>query len=124
MSGVAIKDDEFGGFSFPAGTSILTYIYGMHRWETYWENASKFDPERFLTSDGIVDKNIKNYFPFGAGPRMCVGNNFAMAEMSFVIYAIFKTFNISITGAKPKEWPLLTLRPHQVVLDIKKRDAV
>ena len=118
---VAIKDDQFGGFSFPAETSILTYIYGMHRREDYWGNASAFNPERFLTAEGVIDKNIKNYFPFGAGPRMCVGNSFATAEMAFVIYAVFKTFHINTTGAIPKEWPLLTLRPHEVLLDIRKR---
>lgn len=117
---VAIKDDQFGGFSFPAATSILTYIYGMHRCEAYWEDASTFNPERFLKSEGLIDKNVKNYLPFGAGPRMCVGNNFAMAEMAFVLYTIFKTFHISTTGAPPAAWPLLTLRPREVILNIKK----
>jgi cytochrome P450 len=117
---VAVKDDQFGGFSFPAGTSILTYIYGMHRYEGYWESAPAFNPERFLTPEGSIDKNVKNYLPFGAGPRMCVGNNFAMAEMAFTLYAIFKTFHISTTGATPLAWPLLTLRPHEVILNIKK----
>ncbi|WP_461451947.1 cytochrome P450 [Mucilaginibacter sp.] len=118
---VAINDDEFSGFTFPAGTSILTYIYGMHRSEGYWENASAFDPERFLNSEGVIDKNIKNYFPFGAGPRMCVGNNFAMAEMAFVLHAVCKKFHINTTGATPKAWPLLTLRPSEVILGIKKK---
>jgi len=118
---VAIKDDEFNGYTYPAGTSILTYIYGMHRYEGYWENPAVFNPERFLTPEGSIDKNIKNYFPFGAGPRMCVGNNFAMAEMAFALYAIFKTFNISVTGELPVAWPLLTLRPREVILGIKKR---
>jgi len=118
---VAIKDDEFNGYTYPAGTSILTYIYGMHRYEGYWENPAVFNPERFLTPEGSIDKNIKNYFPFGAGPRMCVGNNFAMAEMAFALYAIFKTFNISAKGDRPVAWPLLTLRPREVILGIKKR---
>jgi cytochrome P450 len=117
---VAIKDDQFGGFSFPAGTSILTYIYGMHRYEGYWESPLTFNPERFLTPEGLIDKNIRNYLPFGAGPRMCVGNNFAMAEMAFVLYAIFKSFNISTTEKIPAAWPLLTLRPREVILNIKK----
>ena len=117
---VAIKDDQFGGFTFPAGTSILTYIYGMHRYEGYWEHASTFNPERFLTPEGVIDKNVKNYLPFGAGPRMCVGNNFAMAEMAFVLYAIFKTFHITTAGTTPVAWPLLTLRPREVMLDIRK----
>ncbi|MES2808596.1 MAG: cytochrome P450 [Bacteroidota bacterium] len=117
---VTVKDDQFGNFSFPAGTSILTYFYGMHRNESDWEDASTFNPERFLTADGAIDKNIKAYYPFGAGPRMCVGNNFAMAEMAFVIYTIFKTFNITAPSSQPIAWPLLTLRPREVVLAIKR----
>jgi len=117
---VAIKDDQFGDFSYPAGTSILTYIYGMHRYEGYWDDAPIFKPERFLTPEGTIDKNVKHYLPFGGGPRMCVGNNFAMAEMAFTLYAIFKTFHISTTGVAPVAWPLLTLRPHEVILNIKK----
>jgi len=92
----------------------------MHRYEGYWESALTFNPERFLTPEGLIDKNVKNYLPFGAGPRMCVGNNFAMAEMAFTLYAIFKTFHVSTTGAAPVAWPLLTLRPHEVILNIKK----
>jgi cytochrome P450 len=117
---VAIIDDRFGAFSFPAGTSILTYIYGMHRCESYWKDAATFNPERFLTADGLIDKTVKNYFPFGAGPRMCIGNNFAMAEMSFVLYAVFKRFRIRATGTSPTAWPLLTLRPHEVLLDVER----
>jgi cytochrome P450 len=117
---VAIKDDRFGNFSFPAGTSILTYFYGMHRHEGDWKDASKFNPERFLTSDGSVNKNIKAYFPFGAGPRMCIGNNFAMAEISFVLYTVFKCFEVKTTPSTPVAWPLLTLRPRTVILGIKR----
>jgi hypothetical protein len=46
-------------------------------------------------------------------------NNFAMAEMSFVLYAIFKRFHIRTTGATPTAWPLLTLRPHEVLVDVE-----
>lgn len=120
---IAIMDDGFNGYSFPAGTSIMTYIYGMHRYNGYWKDGSRFDPERFLTPEGTINKNVKNYLPFGAGPRMCVGNNFAMAEISFVLYAVFKKFDISPTASKPLAWPLLTLRPREVMLNIKKYDG-
>jgi cytochrome P450 len=116
---LTVNDDEFGGFSYPAGTSILTYLYGMHRHSGYWDDAERFNPERFLTPEGTINKNIKNYFPFGAGPRMCVGNNFAMAEISFVLYMIFKKFDIKATST-PVPWPLLTMRPREVILNIKK----
>lgn len=118
---LTVKDDQFGGFTYPAGTSILTYFYGMHRHQDYWENPEKFNPERFLTPEGAINKNVKNYFPFGAGPRMCIGNNFAMAEISFILHAIFNAFEIKITPSTPVAWPLLTLRPRQVFLDIKRK---
>jgi len=116
-----INDDHFNGYSYPAGTSILAYFYGMHRHNEYWEDAEKFNPERFLLPDGTINKNVKNYFPFGAGPRMCVGNNFAMAEISFILHAIFSAFDIKPTSAVPKAWPLLTMRPKEVILNIKKK---
>jgi cytochrome P450 len=117
---LTVKDDEFGGFTYPAGTSILAYFYGMHRHAGYWDDAEKFNPERFLTPEGTINKNVKNYFPFGAGPRMCIGNNFAMAEISFILHAIFKTFQINPTSSTPTAWPLLTLRPREVILNIKR----
>jgi cytochrome P450 len=116
-----INDDHFNGYSYPGGTSILAYFYGMHRDSAYWEDAEKFKPERFLTPEGTIDKTVKNYFPFGAGPRMCIGNNFAMAEISFILHAVFGAFDIKPTSAIPKAWPLLTMRPRQVILNIKKK---
>ncbi|MGY3211503.1 cytochrome P450 [Mucilaginibacter sp. HD30] len=116
-----INDDNFNGYSYPAGTTILAYFYGMHRDSAHWEDPEKFKPERFITSDGTINKSIKNFFPFGGGPRMCVGNNFAMAEISFILHAIFSKFDIKPTSAIPKAWPLLTMRPREVILDIKKK---
>lgn len=116
-----INDDNFNGYSYPGGTSILAYFYGMHRDPAYWEDPEKFNPDRFLTADGTINKNVKNYFPFGAGPRMCIGNNFAMAEISFILHAVFSAFDIKPTLAIPKAWPLLTMRPRQVILNIKKK---
>jgi cytochrome P450 len=116
-----INDDSCNGYSYPAGTTILAYFYGMHRDSAHWEDAEKFSPERFLTSDGTINKNVKNYFPFGAGPRMCIGNNFAMAEISFILHAVFSAFDIKPTSAIPKAWPLLTMRPREVILDIKRK---
>nr|WP_294796315.1 cytochrome P450 [uncultured Mucilaginibacter sp.] len=117
---LTINDDEFKGYTYPGGTSILTYLYGMHRSAAYWEDPEKFNPERFLTEEGTINKNIKNYFPFGAGPRMCIGNNFAMAEIAFILHAIFNAFQIKPT-ATPRAWPLLTMRPREVILNIKKK---
>lgn len=114
---VALADDGFGAFSFPAGTIIIPFFYGLHRHADYWEEPDRFRPERFLADNGTL-KKTGNYFPFGAGPRLCVGNNFAMAEMSFFVHAFLSTFTIAPTGRTPVMRPLLTLRPDKVVLDI------
>ena len=117
---VALKDDQFGEYSFPKGTIILSYFYGLHRNKEYWEDESTFRPERFLTENSR-EKKSKTFFPFGAGPRLCIGNNFAMAEMSFFLYSFFKKFRIEATGQVPELKPLITLRPDKVILNIQKR---
>ncbi len=114
---VAIEDDEFEDFSFPGNTIIIPFFFGLHRDKTLWNEALKFYPERFI-GDTKTAKS-KNYFPFGAGPRMCIGNNFAMAEMSFFIFLFLKKFQIKPTGQLPDMRPLITLKPDRVLLDIQ-----
>ena len=115
---VAIEDDEFGGFSFPKNTIIIPFFFGLHRDKNLWSDEQKFNPDRFIL-DTKVEK-LKNYFPFGAGPRMCIGNNFAMAEMSFFIFLFLKKFQIKSTGQTPEMKPLITLRPDKVLLNVQK----
>jgi cytochrome P450 len=114
---VAIEDDEFDGFSFPKNTIVIPFFFGLHRDKKLWNEELKFDPERFIV-DAKVEKS-KNYFPFGAGPRMCIGNNFAMAEMSFFIFSFLKKFQIKSTGQIPVMKALITLRPDKVLLNIQ-----
>lgn len=116
---MAIKDDRFGDYSFPAGTIIIPFFYGLHRDAASWEAPDRFLPERFMTETGASAKP-KNFLPFGAGPRMCIGNNFAMAEMSFFLYRFIRLFSVASTGQRPAPKPLLTLRPDKVVLNVQK----
>jgi cytochrome P450 len=117
---VSLNDDQFNGFSYPKGTIIIPFFYGLHRNKKYWNNESVFDPERFVISDSVPPKKVKNFFPFGAGPRMCIGNNFAMAEMAFVIHEFLRRFELSATDEIPGMWPLITLRPRNLILNIKR----
>ncbi|MBO9203042.1 cytochrome P450 [Niastella sp. MAH-29] len=116
---VAIEADRFGPYSFPGGTIIIPFFFGLHRDEQIWENASVFDPERFMP--GGKATRSKNYFPFGAGPRMCVGNHFAMTEMCFFVHAFLTEFEIQSTGHTPAMKALITLRPDQVILHSKRK---
>ena len=114
---IALNDDSFGGYSYPKGTIIISFFYGLHRDAACWPGADSFKPERFIDESGKL-KKFKNFFPFGAGPRLCIGNNFAMAEMAFFLHCFFSKFSIRLTQQKPKLKPLLTLRPDKVMLNI------
>lgn len=115
---VAIGDDRFGEFSFPKNTIVIPFFFGLHRNKNLWDEELQFKPERFIADPKIFKS--KNYFPFGAGPRMCIGNNFAMTEMSFFLYLFLNKFEIKTTGQIPEMKPLITLRPNEIILTIKK----
>jgi cytochrome P450 len=110
----AIEDDAFKNYSYPKGTIIIPFFFGLHRNKHNWKNETSFSPQRFI-DDNMLAKS-KNFFPFGAGPRMCIGNNFAMAEISFFLHAFFKKFSIEPTSQKPEMIPLITLRPDKIVV--------
>ena len=116
---VALDDDEFEGISYPKNTILIPFFFGLHREEKRWNDATKFNPDRFIDDPKLAKSN--NYFPFGAGPRMCIGNNFAMAEMSFFLYLFLKGFAIEPTGKDPIMKPLITLRPDRVLLNVEKK---
>jgi len=115
---VALNQDQLKEFSFSSGTIIIPFFYGLHRNEKYWKNPLKFSPKRFLEKDS---KKIKAFFPFGSGPRMCIGNNFAIAEISFFLYEFLKKYKIEHINYTPKAKTLLTLKPSHVFLKIKNR---
>ncbi len=117
---VALNDDAYKEFTFPKGSIIILFYYGLHRDAKYWEDATSFIPARFSKSN--EDKNkTKTYYPFGGGPRLCIGNNFAMAEMAIFLQAMISQFEIAPTSEHPMVKPLITLRPTKVVLDIKRK---
>lgn len=119
---MALEDDQAGDYSYPKGTIIMSFFYGMHRDPKYWDDPARFNPERFLDAEGKLLRP-RNYFPFGGGPRLCIGNHFAIAEMSLFLHAFFGAFTLSPTGRAPLLRPLITLRPDKVLLNVKKLTA-
>ncbi|MEX2232130.1 MAG: cytochrome P450 [Cyclobacteriaceae bacterium] len=113
---VALHDDAYLQYTYPRDTILILFYYGLHRDEKHWQDPQAFKPERFLK--GLKDKP-KAYYPFGAGPRLCIGNNFAMAEMTLFLQAMIHRFEILPTTEVPQLKPLVTLRPDHVVLGIK-----
>jgi len=117
---VAVEDDQIGDFSFPAKTIIIPFFFGLHRDKDIWEDPLAFKPQRFITDPKAA--RSKYFFPFGAGPRMCIGNNFAMVEMSFFLYTFLREFQIRPTGQVPAMKALITLKPDKVILTIQKNN--
>lgn len=116
---VALQDDTYNGFSYPKGSIVILFYYGLHRNSQHWDNPSAFIPTRFA-KENEDKRKPKVYYPFGGGPRLCIGNNFAMAEMAIFLQRMVNIFEIEPTEQQPKPNPLVTLRPDRIVLNIKK----
>jgi cytochrome P450 len=115
---VALADDQYKDFFIAKGSVIVVFYYGLHRDEKIWKDHDAFFPERFEKKN-IEKEKLKAYFPFGSGPRLCIGNNFAMAEMVIFLQAFIHRFHVKSTGIVPAINPLVTLRPDRVVLEIE-----
>ncbi len=103
--------DELGGFQIPVGMNVIIPIFHFHWNERFWEEPKKFDPTRFSAERRPpADKMI--YFPFGAGPRSCIGNHFALQELMIMTILFYRRFHFAVeTGFKVELDPLITLRP-------------
>lgn len=120
MDRVNIEDDEYEGIEIPKGSNLLFSMYEIHRHKELWEEPEKFKPERF--ADGNAQKHSAHYFPFGAGPRMCIGNNFAMYEMILTVAELVSTFRIKALKTEIEIKPLITLKPKNSVLEFEIRN--
>jgi cytochrome P450 len=109
---VALEDDTLGDYKIKKGTLLGISFYEMHRNETYWKNPNDFHPERF--SEENRKATAAYYMPFGAGPRLCIGNNFAMYEMMLAVNAVINKFDIETNKTEVKLNPLITLKPVDV----------
>lgn len=115
---VNVTTDSFNGMTFKPGCNLLFSVYEIHRHPELWEDAETFKPERF--ADGGIPYSAQ-YFPFGAGPRKCIGNNFAMFEMIIAVTALLKTYNIHPEFDNIAITPLITLKPKNAFLRFEKR---
>ncbi len=108
---VALEDDEVNGFPIPKGSLIISFIYGLHRRADLWADPQAFIPERFHKDNAKSRKRFQ-YIPFGGGPRLCIGNSFAMMEMQMIVATLLRRFDFSmIKDQKIEALPLITLRP-------------
>jgi cytochrome P450 len=111
----AISDDVVNGYFIPAGASILVSPYATHRHPGFWDNPEGFDPERF-TPERSEGRHRMAYFPFGGGPRLCIGKDFALVEAALILSMIAREYHLDLVpGAVVKAQPIATLRPRPAV---------
>lgn len=114
-----VTDDMLAGYHIKKETLIGVSFYELHRNPKYWKNPEEFNPERFL---GEQKKYSMQYFyPFGAGPRMCIGSGFAIYEMCLTISQIVKKYVIKSSSDIVQFNPLITLKPVGVEVSFSKR---
>ena len=107
----ALSDCEVGGYQLPAKSQLFISQWVTHRDHRYFEEPERFIPERWL--DGL-EKRLPRYayFPFGGGPRLCIGNSFAKMEAVLLLSTIARKFKLLPAGKKPPvPDPSITLRP-------------
>jgi cytochrome P450 len=113
LSRTALSHDVIGGFKIPAGSEILIFPYVTHRHPRWWDDPERFCPERFLPRNS-ASRPRGAYLPFGAGPRTCVGLNFAMTEILVVLALLLQRFRVqlAVNPAEVTPEPSVTLRPN------------
>lgn len=115
---VNVEADNFNGMKFEKGSNLLFSVYEIHRHPELWEQPEEFHPERF---DKGSRKFSSQYFPFGAGPRKCIGNNFAMFEMILAVTELIRNYKIYPEFETIEITPLITLKPKNAFLRFENR---
>jgi len=107
----AIAADEAAGVPIPAGALVVIPPYVIHRHQLLWDKPALFRPERFLAPARAGIERCA-YLPFGAGPRVCIGQQFALVEAIMVLASLTHRLRFAYAGSAPPE-PVqrITLRP-------------
>ena len=108
---VAVEDDVVDGVHIPAGAMIALSIYGVHHSEKHWDAPESFRPARF-SKENKATQHPYAYLPFGGGPRLCIGNSFALMEMQLILVQMLRRFEVeTVPGQTILPQALITLRP-------------
>jgi cytochrome P450 len=120
----AIEPTEVGGHAVPVGTTVYMSQWVLHRDPRFFDDPLAYRPDRW--ADGLARKIPRYaYFPFGGGPRICIGNSFALMEATLLLATIARKFRVRV--ARPDQvvpLPTMTLRPVggiEVVLEARRK---
>jgi cytochrome P450 len=93
----AVTEDTIDGYPIPAKTLIFITPYITHRDPNYWPDPERFDPQRF-TPENSAGRPRHVYYPFGEGPHLCIGNNFALMEMQLILAIALQRFRLGLVA--------------------------
>jgi cytochrome P450 len=106
-----VDADKIGGYHIPPRAVVALSPYITHRHPAFWDEPEKFDPERF-SPEHSAKRHPFAYFPFGGGPRLCIGNNFALMEATLILAMIVQRYELLLVADQVIEpQPVVTLRP-------------
>jgi cytochrome P450 len=107
----AVADDRAGDIDIPRGSTVIVYVYGAHHASRYWENPESFEPERFIKANEKL-RTPFTYLPFGGGPRVCIGNQYAMLQILMILSDLLRKYDFQLTpGQAIEARPMVILRP-------------
>ena len=130
-AGVARKtrcDTSVGGYDVPSNTMVLVNHWALHHDPTVWKNADHFIPERFLDTDGKLGPKPKNWLPFSAGTRVCMGEAVAKPELLLLFAALMQRFKWKIPLGRQVDLApsgnmfSLYPKPHELIVERRYRD--
>jgi cytochrome P450 len=108
---MAVADDSIGDIAIPAGSTVIVYVYGAHHAPRHWENPESFDATRFVKGSEKL-RTPFTYLPFGGGPRVCIGNHYAMLQILMILSVLLRKYDFALTSGQTIEArPMVILRP-------------
>jgi cytochrome P450 len=108
---MALSDDRAGDLAIPRGSTVVVFVYGVHHSPRHWENPERFDPERFSKANEKLHTPF-TWLPFGAGPRGCIGGNYAMLQIFMILSVLLKKYEFQLVpGQTIEARPMVILRP-------------
>jgi len=107
---LAVQDDQIGGYHIPAGADVVLAPWITHRHPAFWQQPERFDPQRF-TPEQDKARHRYAWFPFGGGPRACIGQHFSMLESVIALATLVRDFHFAAPPGEPAHTSHITLRP-------------
>jgi cytochrome P450 len=108
---MALADDRAGNVEIPKGSTVVVFVYGAHHSPEYWDDPETFDEKRFSKTN---EKRLTPFahLPFGAGPRGCIGGNYAMLQMLMILGVLLRKYDFSLVpGQTIEARAMVILRP-------------